>query len=436
MKWWPFKQKSLAEVQNAEFNKFLQSLFNYQIYGNAAFIPADDQTSYIKNGYQSNSDVYSIINKQCRMASQARLALYIIEAGKWKEITDHELVIFTKQMNPSEPISKFQDAFIVYKQSIGNVYWYKPTLSVGVNAGKTLELWTLPANNVEILSGNSWMNPIGGYNLITNVSVKYEPSEIYHSKYFNPLFGEPLDLYGQSPLKAAIRTVSKMNEAETTELKQFQNQSPPYLLYKDTNEIMGGLNDQQKIEIQDLFKSYASKYKAGHPLVLPDKFGKIDVGISPADLNILESSKEGRRILCNIYGLPSELFNDKEASTYNNMEAVRKDAWNNCLKPLLKGISDGLTAILIYPVKEYLSKGFFFAYDYSEIPELQADYATQVMWMKQASYTPNEMREATGAKPINDPLMNEPWFGMGDSPLSSMSGTGDPLPLKGIIDYR
>ena len=55
--------------------------------------------------------------------------------------------------------------------------------------------------------------------------------------------------------------------------------------------------------------------------------------------------------------------------------------------------------------------------------------------MSKAKYTPNEMREATGAQPFDYELMNEPWIAMGESPLSSMANTVDPLPLKNF-DYK
>lgn len=217
-----------------------------------------------------------------------------------------------------------------------------------------------------------------------------------------------------------------MNQAETTELKQFENQSPPYLLYKDSNDQFGsGLTEPQRDEIKDIFKNYAKNVKAGHPEVLPDKFGMHKLGISAVDLGILNSSQEGRRVLCNIYGLQSELFNDKASSTYNNVKEVKKDAWNNCIRPNLKDFASDLTDFLISGVDEYRNAGLFFEFDYSEISELQADYATQIAWMKTAGYTPNEMRESTGAKPLEFEGMNEPWVGMSEQPISQANA---PLP--------
>jgi HK97 family phage portal protein len=433
---WPFSRKSFDQVNEPLKNAILKALYEYNTHSGIATVMPDDQTAYISQGYSGNTDVYSIINRQCRMATQARLCLYKIENNKWVEVTDHELSKFTRKANPVMDMNTFIEGHIIYKQSIGNSFWYKPTIESGLNKGKTIELWLMPSNNVEIIGSGDWMNPIKEYDLTTNKTVKFKPTDIYHSKFFNPLFGENGSLYGQSPLKAAARTVSKQNEAELTELKQFQNQSPPYLLYRDVESLMGGLTPEQRGEIEGLFKDYSQKHKSGKPLVLPDKFGMISLGVSPVDLGILNSSQEGRRSLCNIYGLPAGLFNDTTNLSYNNMLQMEQGSWNNCIKPLLDSVGRDLTNCLINDVPEYVKAGLFFAYDYSEVAAMQKDRAQMVTWMRQAYCTPNEIREATGFNPYPDESMNEPWIGMGESPLSELTAPVEPLVIPNKGDYK
>lgn len=437
MKFWPFNKKSYSEISNPGDNQLLKALFQFKIFSGIATPIDDNPDAYIKQGYSGNSDVYSIISRITMMMGQAYLGLYRTENGKRVEVTDHELCKFTRMANPTMSMDDFRTASTIYKLSIGNAFWYKPTLTAGANKGKATEIWMMPSNNVEVLAGESWMNPVGKYVLNTNTTVDFMPEEIYHSKFFNPLFGDNSTLYGQSPLKAAARVVAKMNQAETTELKQFENQSPPYILFKDGSDIMGQtLTGEQTEQIEQQFKNYNKKFKSGLPIVLGDKFGMLKLGVSPADLGILESSQESRRVICNIYSLPSGLFNDLANLSYNQIIDMSKMAWNNCCKPHDNTFARDLTSFLIDPVPEYTKAGLFFAFDYSEVAELQADYAKMVDWMSRAKYTPNEMREATGAKPIDNPVMNEPWFGMGESPLSAMSSPDEIAPVKNFGDYK
>ena len=392
MKLWPFSKKSAPreiskktwdQLTEPQQNTLLESLYKWQLHAGTATTILDNPTTYLREGYVGNPDVYAIINRIVRMASQATLRLYKIENGKKVEIVNHELSAFCRNANPTMKMTDFIQAHLIYKLSIGNVYWYKPQLTAGVNKGKTIELWMMPSNNVQILGGDTWMKPVGGYNLIRNVTIKFNPEDIYHSKFFNPMFGDYGNLYGLSPLKAAARTISKQNQAVLTELKQFENQSPPYILYRDTQDpIMGSLSPEQTGQVEAMFKDYGDKHKAGRPIVMPDRFGMLKLGVSPVDLGILESNIEGRRVLCSIYGVQSELFNDKARSTYNNVLEVKKDAWNNCVKPNLDGFAEDLTTFLIDPVAEY--KGHFYEFDYSGISELQTDKGEMVKWMKDA----------------------------------------------------
>lgn len=419
--WNPFQKKTIQtksfdDIDNAAFNKFLQAVFQFNTHAGIANTIDDNPTAYLTKGYAGNDDVFSIINRIIRMSQQARLALYKTENNRWVEVTNHELNKFLRNVNPTQKTSDFIQGHLIYKLAIGNSYWYKPALTAGANKGKTKEIYLLPANNVEIIGSSSWMSPIGGYRLTHNSPVVFEPESIYHSKFFNPLFGQYGSLYGQSPLRAAASIVSKQNEAALTELRQFENQSPPYLIFRDSTEIAAQLTDAQRAEMREMFKKHAAGKSRGSGLIAPEKLGMLRLGVSPVDLGILDSSIDGRRRLCNIYGFPAQLMNDAAATTDNNVQEVRKAAWSDCIIPNLTELAADLTAFLIDPVQEY--QGLFFGWDYSEVQELQADMVKKVEWMTKAWCSPNAILEATGQKPVNNPLMDEPWVPMGVIPLS------------------
>jgi len=155
--------KSGNLISQSELNKLFKSLFNLRIYAGQATTMPDNPDAYLKDGYAGNIDVFSIIGRITRMSGQARLALYRKgKTGKWEEVTDHELAKFCTRVNQSMKTTDFIAGSIVYKLTIGNTFWYKPIIESGVNKGKTVELWLMPSNNVEIIDGQNWMRPIGG----------------------------------------------------------------------------------------------------------------------------------------------------------------------------------------------------------------------------------------------------------------------------------
>jgi HK97 family phage portal protein len=389
----------------------------------------DNPNAYIEQGYSGNTSVYSIINRIDNMRKQAYLKLYQTDKkGNKTEITGHPLNDFMIKVNKDTYTDDFITAHLVYLLTIGEFFTYKPVLITGVNKGKVPELYTLPCAEVEIIEGTIF-DPVKGYKIEGSYNIMFEPFEVYHSKLFNPNAKSEHSLHGLSPLRAASRTVSKLNEIELTQLKQFENQGAPYLLYKEiasTGQSIdinaNRLSDPQRAEILKEIKKSAGKNTRGLPLILKDKMGKLDLGQHLADLEIIESSRDGIRALCNVYGFPVDLMNDPAGSTYNNKSTARKSAWTDCIMPNCQRVAQTFNACLIDGVQEYVNQKLSFEFDYSDVEELQEGLETKVTWMKQARWTGNEIRQATGKTPIADPKMDEPIIPMGDSFLSDYSG--------------
>jgi HK97 family phage portal protein len=400
----------------------------------------DNADSYIKYGYQGNIDVYSIIRRYITMSTQARLCLYQRQKdGSSIEVFGHPLNDFLIMANPGMTMEQFREAYTVYMLSVGNVFWYKPVLDSGINKGKSTQIYALPSNDVEVLSeSHSIITPEIIYKL-EGSSEPLNSQEVFHSKYFNPFFFATPTLYGQSPLQAAAMVLAKQNSSESTQAKQFDNQGPAYLMYRDSTDSWNTMSDPQKAALEKEINGLAKKGKQGGGIVLKDKFGVIKLGISAADLNLLETSKEGRRALCNIYSLPSVLFNDNESATYNNVIEARKAAWTDALIPHNNRFANDMTQFLIWPVEEYKSQGYYFHVDYSGVEELQSGLKDKVAWMLQARLTANEIREELGYSKIDKPEMDEPIFSQSDVLLSEFAldpSLGTEKQLKNYGDYK
>ena len=417
-------------------DKLLRAIRDSLIRGGFVNDIQDNADEYIKFGYQGNADVYSIIRRYVTMSTQAKIVLRQKDSsGKVVDVNGHPLNEFLTMVNPNQSMEEFREAYAIYLLSIGNSFWYKPVLDSGVNAGKTTQIYTLPANDVEVVSdNNAIMTPEINYKL-ENSNTKFNPLEVYHSKYFNPFFYTTPSLYGQSPLQAAADVLAKQNEAEKTQAKQFENQGPAYLLFRDGAETWNNISDPQKIALEKELNSLASKGKQGSGLVMKDKFGAIKLGVSVGDLNILESTREGRRILCNVYQLSAALFNDPAGSTYNNVSSARKAAWTDALIPFNNKFASDLTQFLITPVEEYKNAGFFYAMDYDSVEELQEGIKEKVDWMIRAHWSANQILEATGKDRVDDPQMDQPIFAQGEVLLNELNLDTD-LENKDHGDYK
>ena len=419
---------SLFRSKKKIANEINRALYEYWIREGAVNFITDDPEQYIEEGYTGNTTVFSIIDRINKMRKQARLML--MEKGKDGEpveVKDHDLLKFTTKVNDHTSTDEFISQHLIYLLTIGEFFVYKPQISEGPNKGKVIEIHPFPSAEVQIIEGNVWQ-PVKGYKIKGSMNIELPATDVYHSKFFNPDWNRQKSLHGLSPLKAAARTVSRLNQSEITQLKQLDNQGPPYVLFKKSNNtISKRLSDPQRDDLIQKIKTSSKTQNRNLPLILRDEYGKLDLGRVLADMDLVNSSKSGIEALCSVYGIPPELFGYGQ-KTYNNMGTARKAAWTDCIMPNLSHVAETLNACTIADIPEY--EGLYWSWDFSQVEELQEGLAEMVAWMVQAHWTGNEIRVATGKNRVDDPLMDEPIFSLSDQFLSEigssvMSGSKD-----------
>ena len=148
------------------------------------------------------------------------------------------------------------------------------------------------------------------------------------------------------------------------------------------------------------------------------------MGMSPVDLNIIESDKMDLRSLCNVFHVPSELFNDAGNKTYSNTKEAGSAVYTNAVLPVLNNLRDNLNQFILarYP-------GIYVDYDASMISELQDDLQMMTTALAGAWWiTPEERRDLMNF-PADDtnPLLKDYWIPAGLVPMSASTITDEQL---------
>ena len=161
-----------TEGQREFFDKTISWLGNDQVF----FKDANDE-AYIKDGYQKNEAVYSIINLISRNATVIPFKVYevkdkalakdytaftsgmstkgallkasILKARTFTEVTQSDLLEVLQNPNPMEGWSSFIQNYIGFGKLTGNRYIY----GVRDGKGKVREMYVLPSQHIEIVSG-------------------------------------------------------------------------------------------------------------------------------------------------------------------------------------------------------------------------------------------------------------------------------------------
>lgn len=371
-----------------------------------------DQRSFVDDGYVANDIVYSIIKLITDKAKLAPFHVYKVvdekAAKKYKSLAaqkdinlkeletlhkkayelytgDQRLNELLKYPNEEDCWSDLVEQWCGFKLITGNSFIYGKLIEAGNNQGKPYELFALPSQFMAIIANINVFPPTrAGYQLYYGQMWSFDTKEILHDKYFNPQWGVTGgQLYGQSPLRAAAKNLTRSNEAKTAAVASFQNGGPAGVLF---------MNDERfdptsgQAQAQALKTAVSQKGGAANFNSIAVSGYKVDwkqIGLSPVELNIIESEKWDLKALCNIYGVPSQLLNDSDSKTYNNQREGEKALTLRCAIPLLNSLTENLNRKL-HSDWGYKGTNLYVDYDLSVYGELEANKAEQTAWLNTA----------------------------------------------------
>lgn len=383
--------------------------------------------AYVQDGYQKNDIVYSIIKlitdkaklapfhvyKEVDTVAAKRYKTLIAQPDKitnWKEVNDlHKKAfeIYTgdsrlneliKYPNGEDTMADLIEQSCGFKLITGNSFIYAKMIEGGANGGKPFELYALPAQYMAIIADVEVFPPVRvGYQLFYGKLWSFTTREIMHDKYFNPYWSVTgNELYGQSPLMAAARTLTRSNEAKTAAVASFQNGGPAGVLFMNDERFDPTSGTQQA---QALKKAISEKGGSANFNSIAVSGYKVDwkqIGLSPVELNIIESEKWDMKALCNIYGVPSQLLNDDGSRTYNNQLEGEKALTLRCALPLLNDFTSNLNRKL-HSDWGYKGTNIYVGYDVKVYQELEANKTDQVGWLDKAWWiAPKQKMEIMG----------------------------------------
>ena len=442
-----------AQSTAKEYNQAIYNWLGESIVWN----PENDET-YVNEGYRKNATIYSLVNLITKAASTIPICVYqkvndnelkrykamtsgtvdgtilhkanMIKKSALVELQDTELHELLERPNPAQSYATFISELIAFGKLTGNRYIYGIGPDTGDNTGKFKELYVMPSQIMEIVSGGMF-EPVKEYRIEYNGTYNMPADNICHIKDFNPYYdGTGSHLYGQSPLRAGLRSLTTNNEAVQTGVKYLQNQTARGVLMSDE----GDLNEVQAQQLKDKFRStYQGSNNAGDIVITPKKLSWVNFGLSAGDISLLEQYNASIKDLCNIYSVPSQLLNNDKASTYNNMKEAKKALYQNAVIPEMLKIRDELNRWL---APKYGEK-YYIDYDFSVIPELQEEMDKVVDQMTKAWWiTPNEKRASMSYAEEENQALNEFYVPANLIPMSGENIEIEPQPAEEEKNYN
>ncbi len=426
------------ENKNKTSNKYNEAFFG--LVGDAGSGYDDKAKTYIDEGYNVNSIVYSIVNQQARKSASIPFHVKKVEDEqksktflqeiKRKNVTDPQVKIlvnrlkkkaFKQEQTFEMPLKKpnvfqswpeFISLYKTFLKLTGNVYIYMVAPEGGYNKGEPIAFYLLPSHLINIvLKPNANMlldeNPIAFYRLIEGAVFKdFKEENVIHIKYSNPNFSvDGEHLYGQSPLKSALKNIESSNEGMSQNIKTLKNSGAYGFIHGKTTP----LQPEQATELKDRLKEMDDNpARLSRIAGVSAEVGFTRLTLTTDELKPFEFLKYDEKQLCNVLGWSDKLLNNDDGSKYKNVEEFRKQVVTDDIMPDLELLERAFNEKVLPRYKKYQNTVIYF--DASNLPEMQLDMSTLTSWLtkalKDAVISRAEYRDALNYPASDDPLMD------------------------------
>jgi HK97 family phage portal protein len=354
-KWFFFdKQKNVHE----SFYLGKNSKYNYN---------PSDTTYPIEKGFANTLDVYSIISRIVQKAKE--IPVQLVVGPDEKIVTRGKLFDILNKPSKATSRDEFFELGMTFLLSSGNAIAYL-NAPIGFNADDLTLLY--PQNiTVNTTEREKQIIPLSyEYNIGTKNYESILAENISHIKNVNPTEYGLDNYWGLSPIQAAYLSVISVQNLDTANASILENRGAIGILSNESEIVlspeeadkhqkrldarMGGATDFNKI-IQSGAKV---KYQP--------------IGLSPADLKIIESRVMKLRDLCNAFSADSSLFNDPQNKTFSNRKDANKALYTDAVIPTLNKFLNIFEPIVKAQSKKD-GKKYKIKVDLSNIPALQQD---------------------------------------------------------------
>jgi HK97 family phage portal protein len=377
---------------------------------------------YVREGYEGNPDLFSIVTRLAGMFAQSMANVKLVQSknGKEEEIQNDEISSLFDKINYYQTFYEFCRHWAISFYVTGNGIVYAPRLTSGMNQGKLTGdgMIIMPTQNVIIYS-KGWRQPLGEYTLDINETYKIDARDVWHERLAPTMnYEEGKNFMGMSPVKVASDVINAQNKGFEITSKMYAYGHPPGILSK---EVENG--DETTAEQESKFRErYRTKYQGVDNMAIPiftlGKLSYTKIGYDNLkELELVSMSEHGMRTLCRLLQVPSQLFNDTAASTYNNMMEASKMMYTNRLIPDIGQFCQGFNRIL----RAY--GDFKIKPDFSDIEALQEDKVKKSEWIsrmfRDGVITGDDYLRLMGEEPTGLPEMQLRYTDVNRIPLNA-----------------
>lgn len=431
--------------QNERKNEFLE-IINRQLLQRQGIVWYDwCAEDYIKQGYQGNAEVYTIVKKIVDKCALSPLYLYIDKedekSAKYRGVkknfeksfmhslyvnkslefanTTNKLQKLLDRPNPNQSWKELNILFDIFYFTQGESFLYRETSEFD---DKAIELYVAPANLMNpVYGGDDISNPIIGWNvnILGGDMMRYlDAKDVFQLKMENPNYDiNGSQNRGQSPLLAGLKYLKLNDSALTAFVNGQESEGVKGIAFNNDSDPSARIPADLIQDVQaEWNKQINNKANKGKVALANSSLGYINLGVSAEALKVIDALKYSNFKLCTLWGISPLLFSDDVK--YDNLEEANKMFVRDVVLPYLTKKEEALNRWLVEPFSKADNKKYKLDYDTSVYSELSPS-KEQKEWLKTICSI-NELRILDGYDTIDNPAYDSVLIGSGTVLLNDL----------------
>lgn len=344
----------------------------------------------LEKDIKRNPFLYSALRKKADAIASVPFIVEEFRDGKWVRKRGHPAEHLIEGANPYMSGYELKKMLVYHKELVGTAYMQ--IVSVG---GEPKFLQPLFPQFTRVVPSEE--NFIQGfeYRIRSQERREFKPREVFWTKH-----ADPADPYkGLSPLEAISGEVQTDLEARKWNKISLANRGA-----SDVAFILRDVMDEDDYQFaRSMIEDRISgPENARRPWILAGDSEVRPMSYTAVEMDYINTRKFNREVISAALGVPAPLIGDADNSTYNNLDTLKKDFWQDTITNWLEELRQDLNRQILIP---YYGDGrrsgaptLRYMYDLSNVEALQSN-------IKEKAETARLMAKAGfSVKHINDYL--------------------------------
>jgi len=331
--------------------------------------------------------VYAAVSKRSQEVAGIQLTLNKITTKGGEQVVEevkvHPVLDLLDKVNPFMTYADLVETTFTYWDLTGNAYWW-----LIKSGGKIVEIWPYlrPDRMIVVPSESEF---VSGYNYHIPGTANYkhyEPDEIIHFKYVNPL--DPY--YGVSPVKAAELAIATDEKAGFWNYRFFGNSARPDFLIS----FEEGISDDQAERFRTQWEN-AHKQGKEHRVGFISK-GKVEkTSYSQKDMDFISQRNFARDEILAAFKVPKAILDPQEIN-FAASKVAKEIFLEEVIVPNMKRFVGYLNEFLL---PQFGGDNLFFDFISPMEEDVEQKLKRYESLARVGAISPNEVREDEGMPP-------------------------------------